>query len=189
MGGVLFSNAIFQNLSITHHLVKCSVKLIISMFKNFLFINISVFYNTPLISTFSLIFLFYLLHSLVDFVSWENTPDSTENELNKNAYNETCEKTDLLNAEHEEVLKSNSNPSSEKTDFGSAGRDVAKSMMSLLLPQAVPLLRNVSMDKEFTISASHMLPSQVTFKDEQNKIGYSVDLPSSGTYNYLCFFF
>ncbi|RDY07457.1 hypothetical protein CR513_08430, partial [Mucuna pruriens] len=113
----------------------------------------------------------------LDFVQ-ENTPDSAASELDKNAYNETgCEITsrDLLNAEHE-VFKSNSNPSSEKSDFGSTGQDVAKSMMSFLLPQAVPLLRNVSTDKEFTISPSNMLPSQVNSKDEQNKIGYSLDV-------------
>ncbi|TKY75463.1 nucleus protein [Spatholobus suberectus] len=117
----------------------------------------------------------------LDFVQ-ENTPDSAPNELDKNAYNETaCEITsgDLLNAENEEMLRSNSNPSSEKSDFGSAGQDMAKSMMSLLLPQAVPLLRNVSTHKEFTISPSNMLPSQVNSKDEQNKIGYSLDVPSS----------
>ncbi|KAK7360635.1 hypothetical protein VNO77_02643 [Canavalia gladiata] len=109
----------------------------------------------------------------------ENTSDSAPNKLDKNASIETaCEITsrDLLNAEHEELLKSNSNPSSEKSDFGAAGQDVAKSMISLLLPQAVPLLRNVSTDKEFTISPSDML---VDYKQEVNEIGYSLDVPSS----------
>ncbi|KAK7386642.1 hypothetical protein VNO78_26976 [Psophocarpus tetragonolobus] len=109
----------------------------------------------------------------------ESIPDSAPRKLD--AYNETaCEITsrDLLNAEHE-VLKSISNPSSERNDFGSAGQDVAKSMMSLLLPQAVPLLRTVSKDKELTISLSDMLPSQVNSKVGQNKIGYNLDVPSA----------
>ncbi|XP_020224826.1 uncharacterized protein LOC109806737 isoform X1 [Cajanus cajan] len=119
----------------------------------------------------------------LDFAQ-ENTPDSAPIKLDKNAYNETaCESEvtsgDLLNAEHEEMLKSNSYPCSEKNYFGSAGQDVAKSMMSLLLPQAVPLLKNVSTDKEFTISPSYMLSSRVNSKDEQNKIGYSLNVPSS----------
>ncbi|KAL2576488.1 hypothetical protein AAZV13_16G079900 [Glycine max] len=115
----------------------------------------------------------------IDFVQ-ENTHDSAPSELDKYAYNETaCQITsgDLLNTEHKEVLKSISNPSSEKSEFGSAGQDVAKSMMALLLPQAVPLLRTVSTDKEFTVRPSDMLPCQVNSKDEQK--GYSVDvLPS-----------
>ncbi|TKY58558.1 hypothetical protein E2542_SST15622 [Spatholobus suberectus] len=84
----------------------------------------------------------------LDFVQ-ENTPDSAPNELDKNAYNETaCEITsgDLLNAENEEMLRSNSNPSSEKRVYN---------------------------------YPSNMLPSQVNSKDEQNKIGYSLDVPSS----------
>jgi len=88
----------------------------------------------------------------------------------------------LLNAEHENAVKSNSNPCSEKGDFGPAGHDVANSMMSLLLPQAVPLLRSVSTDMELIISPADMPPSQVNFKDEHVKVGHSLDVPSSGKY-------
>ncbi|CAJ1941920.1 unnamed protein product [Sphenostylis stenocarpa] len=121
----------------------------------------------------------------LDFYTAENTPDSSPSELHENAYIETaCEITsgELLNAEHEEVVKFNSNPSSQKTDFGSAGQDVANSMMSLLLPQAVPLLRTVTTSKEFVISPNDMPPSQVNSTEEHNKIGYSLHVPSSGKY-------
>ncbi|XP_027916913.1 uncharacterized protein LOC114176166 isoform X1 [Vigna unguiculata] len=117
----------------------------------------------------------------LDFVQ-ENNPDSAASELDKNAYIETaCEITsgELLNAEHENAVKSNSNPCSEKGDFGPAGHDVANSMMSLLLPQAVPLLRSVSTDMELIISPADMPPSQVNFKDEHVKVGHSLDVPSS----------
>jgi len=60
-------------------------------------------------------------------------------------------------------------------------------MMALLLPQAVPLLRTVSTDKEFTVRPSDMLPCQVNSKDEQK--GYSVDVLPSGKYTLSMLFF
>ncbi|KAL2344234.1 hypothetical protein Fmac_005519 [Flemingia macrophylla] len=118
----------------------------------------------------------------LDFAQ-ENTPDSAPSELDKNAYNETaCEREvtsgDLLNSDHEEILKSNPNSCFEKSDFGSVGQDLATSMMSLLLPQAVPLLKNVSTDKDFPISPPDMLSSQVNSK-EKSTIGSRLDVPSS----------
>lgn len=87
------------------------------------------------------------------------------------------------------MLRSDSNPSSEKNHFNSAGQDVAKSMMSLLLPQAVPLLRNVSTDEKLTLIPSDILPSMATnSKDEQNEVGCVLDVPSCGKYTYLCYF-
>jgi len=95
----------------------------------------------------------------------------------------------MLNSKHEEVLRSDSNPSSEKNHFNSAGQDVAKSMMSLLLPQAVPLLRNVSTDEKLTLTPSDILPSLVTnSKEEQNEVGCVLDVPSCGKYTYPCYF-
>jgi hypothetical protein len=70
------------------------------------------------------------------------------------------------------VLRSDSNQSSEKNDYNSAGQDVANSMMSLLLPQAVPLLRNMVTNS----------------KEEQNEVGCVSDVPSSGKYTYPCYF-
>lgn len=80
------------------------------------------------------------------------------------------------------MVKSNSNPCSEKGDFGSAGNDVANSMMSLLLPQAVPLLRSFSTDKELIISPADMPPYHVNSKDEHDKIAHSLEVASSGKY-------
>ncbi|KAK7346135.1 hypothetical protein VNO80_20650 [Phaseolus coccineus] len=117
----------------------------------------------------------------LDFVQ-EYTPDSAPSELDKNAYIETTYEITsgkLSNAEHKKLVKSNSNPCSEKGDFGSAGLDVANSMMSLLLPQAVPLLRSVSTDKELIVSPADMPPSPVNSKDEHNKVGCSLDVASS----------
>lgn len=118
----------------------------------------------------------------------ENTSDFSPSKVDKNGCEVTSE--DLLNTEHEEVLKCNSNLGSEESDFESAGQDVAKSMMSLLLPQAVPLLRNASTDKEFTIIPSDMLPSRLNSMEKQIEVGYVLDVPASGKYtNTYCFSF
>ncbi|XP_050911179.1 uncharacterized protein LOC127126306 isoform X2 [Lathyrus oleraceus] len=108
----------------------------------------------------------------------EKISDSVPSNLAKNNDSEpTCEAVseDLLNSKHEEVLKSDSNISLEKDYFNSAGKDVAKSMMSLLLPQAVPLLMNNSTDEKFTLIPLDILPS----KEEQNEVGCVLDVPSS----------
>ncbi|XP_058744306.1 uncharacterized protein LOC131616867 [Vicia villosa] len=75
----------------------------------------------------------------------------------------------------EEVLKYDSNISPKNDYYNSTDKDVAKSMMSLLLPQAVPLLRNNSTDEKFTLIPSDTLP----FKEEQNEVGCVSDVPSS----------
>ncbi|XP_019422414.1 PREDICTED: uncharacterized protein LOC109332026 [Lupinus angustifolius] len=109
----------------------------------------------------------------------ENTDEVAPSNLDENAYSGTaCGITsgDFLNPEHE-VFNSNSNPSSDKGDFDSSGQDVAKSMISLLLPQAVPLLRNVSMNKKSIISPADMSPSRVNSKKVQNEVGYKLDVP------------
>ncbi|XP_058747665.1 uncharacterized protein LOC131620558 isoform X2 [Vicia villosa] len=108
----------------------------------------------------------------------DNISDSVPSSLDKNNDGEpTCEAIfeDLLNSKREEVLKSDSNISPEKDYFNSAGQDVANSMMSLLLPQAVPLLRNNSTDEKFSLIPSDILPS----KEEQNEAGCVLDVPSS----------
>ncbi|KAL5063273.1 hypothetical protein RYX36_025010 [Vicia faba] len=108
----------------------------------------------------------------------ENISDAVPSNLDKNNDSEpTCEAIteDLLNSKHEEVPKSDSNISPEKDYFNSSVKDVANSMMSLLLPQAVPLLRNNSTDEKFTLISSDILPS----KEEQNEVGCVLDVPSS----------
>ncbi|KAI5419480.1 hypothetical protein KIW84_043596 [Lathyrus oleraceus] len=90
----------------------------------------------------------------------------------------------LVTAEDDKVMQSRSKESQgcigidlcapDTLDL-QAAQDVAKSMMALLLPQAVPLLRNNSTDKKFTLIPSDVLPS----KEEQNEVGYVLDVPSS----------
>lgn len=86
---------------------------------------------------------------------------------------------DVLTSEHQEVVISNSNPSFEESEFDLGGQDVAKSMMTVLLPQAIPLLKKDSMKKKLTINPSGILPSMVN-SSEDNKIGNFLDAASSG---------
>lgn len=53
----------------------------------------------------------------------------------------------------EEVIgTSNSNGSSQKSDFDSVGQETAKFMMSFLLPQAIPLLKKAPRKKKAAAS-------------------------------------
>ncbi|XP_048232822.1 uncharacterized protein LOC8264610 isoform X2 [Ricinus communis] len=88
--------------------------------------------------------------------------------------------TDLVVSEHlvntscleeEEAGTSNSNVGSEKSDFDSVGQDIAKSMMTVLLPQAVPLLKKTSRKKKKTISSSKNFPSICKPYEESNGTG------------------
>ncbi|PON97232.1 Guanine nucleotide-binding protein, beta subunit [Trema orientale] len=58
----------------------------------------------------------------------------------------------------EEIGTSNSNVGSEKSDFDSVGQETAKSMMTFLLPQAIPLLKKASMKKNSALSPLEILP-------------------------------
>ncbi|KAI4357999.1 hypothetical protein L6164_001908 [Bauhinia variegata] len=113
----------------------------------------------------------------------ENTYDSAPSSLGKNAYNQEAHETapgGLSEARQgENLLSSNPNPSPEKSGFDSVSEDVAKSMMTLLLPQAIPLLKNSSSIKKFNISSSEMLPSGVTSMEVDNKTGGLLDVPAS----------
>ncbi|KAJ8774514.1 hypothetical protein K2173_016960 [Erythroxylum novogranatense] len=62
----------------------------------------------------------------------------------------------------EDIATSNSNINSGKSDFDSVGEEVAKSMMTVLLPQAVPLLKRSSSKKKKkkkSVSPLQNLPS------------------------------
>lgn len=107
--------------------------------------------------------------------------------MDKNAYTERAYEItsgDLFSIEHQEVLKSNSNPSLEKSDFDSGGEDVAKSMMTVLLPQAIPLLKKDSTNKKLTIEPSGMLPSIMNSNEEDKIIGSLLEAASSGNGSY-----
>lgn len=54
----------------------------------------------------------------------------------------------------EEIGTSNSNVNSEKSDCDSVGQEMVKSMMTFLLPQAVPLLKNSSRKKNAPVKSN-----------------------------------
>lgn len=58
----------------------------------------------------------------------------------------------------EETATSKSNASSEMSEFDSVGQEMAKSMMTFLLPQAIPLLKKGSRKEKGTVSPSEVLP-------------------------------
>ena len=68
----------------------------------------------------------------------------------------------------EEIGTSNSNAGSEKSDFDSVGQETAKSMMTFLLPQAIPLLKKASRKKNTAVSPLETLPC-VVHSEKQNK--------------------
>ncbi|CAK7326230.1 unnamed protein product [Dovyalis caffra] len=81
----------------------------------------------------------------------------------------------------EEVIGTpNSNGSSERSDFDSVGQDVAKSMMTLLLPQAIPLLKKNSRKKTKTISYSENLPGTPKPLENNDENGQFVEAQSPG---------
>lgn len=97
----------------------------------------------------------------------------------------------LITESHpEEVIGTpNSNGNSERSDFDSAGQDIAKSMMTFLLPQAIPLLKNKSRKKKKTIGYSEILPNtpkphenndeNLQFVEGQSPCVYGSVLPGS----------
>ncbi|KAI4302182.1 hypothetical protein MLD38_037963 [Melastoma candidum] len=62
----------------------------------------------------------------------------------------------------EEIAFDSSNGSSEKIDFDSVGEDIAKSMISLLLPRAIPLLTYTSRKKRKKINKKFDASSDAT---------------------------
>lgn len=83
----------------------------------------------------------------------------------------------------EEVVTSNSSGSSEKGDFDSVGGETAKSMMTFLLPQAVPLLKKASKKKKRSASPSEISPSRMYPQKENNETDVqSIGVVSLSTY-------
>ncbi|KAI9105096.1 hypothetical protein K1719_022812 [Acacia pycnantha] len=90
----------------------------------------------------------------------ENTSNSTPSTLDKNAYNEKAHQIASGESLSVEV------------------NDVAKSMMSLLLPQVIPFLKDSTTEK-LTSSPSGKLPSIMNSSQEDNKIGNLLEAASS----------
>ncbi|KAK4263611.1 hypothetical protein QN277_029000 [Acacia crassicarpa] len=90
----------------------------------------------------------------------ENTSNSTPSTLDKNAYNEKAHQIASGESLSVEV------------------NDVAKSMMTLLLPQVIPFLKDSTTEK-LTSSPSGKLPSIMNSSQEDQKIGNLLEAASS----------
>lgn len=90
----------------------------------------------------------------------------------------------LITESHpEEVIGTpNSNGNSERIDSDSAGQDIAKSMMTVLLPQAIPLLKNKSKKREKTIGYSEILPNTPKPHENNDENLQFVEAQSPGVY-------
>jgi hypothetical protein len=96
----------------------------------------------------------------------------------------------LLTESHprEEIGTSGSIASSEKSDYDSVGQEMAKSMMTFLLPQAIPLLKKASRKKKAMVSPSKIVPCMVKSQWENNEARYTVDVPPPGTEPFADYF-
>lgn len=88
----------------------------------------------------------------------------------------------------EEIGISSSNVSSEKNDNDSVGQEMAKSMMTFLLPQAIPLLKKASRKKKAMGIPSKIVPCEVQSQWENNEARYSVDVLPPGTEPFADYF-
>lgn len=86
----------------------------------------------------------------------------------------------LLTESHpeEEMATNKSDTSSQNVDFDSVGQEMAKSMMTFLLPQAIPLLSKRSRKKKGTGSPSVVPPCTVKSQKEINE----TTAPSPGAF-------
>ncbi|PQQ04543.1 uncharacterized protein Pyn_31565 [Prunus yedoensis var. nudiflora] len=93
------------------------------------------------------------------FFTQDTTSDSAPAFQDRSASNVVISEG-LLTESHpeEETATSKSNASSEMSEFDSVGQEMAKSMMTFLLPQAIPLLKKGSRKEKGTVSPSEVLP-------------------------------
>lgn len=104
------------------------------------------------------------LHSLG--APWHISADDTSDPVPTSSKEKPCYVEDELISGHvvdseesapeshpeEEMATSTSNESYEKIDFDSVGQEIAKSMMTVLLPQALPLLKKSTKKKTANIN-------------------------------------
>ncbi|KAK8488689.1 hypothetical protein V6N11_019853 [Hibiscus sabdariffa] len=117
------------------------------------------------------------------------TESHQEKEIGTSNSNAGSEKSDFDSVGHglvtefhqEEIGTSNSNTGSEKSDFDSVGQEMTKLMMTVLLPQAVPLLKKSSKKKETSspCKGSKVLPHVVNSRDDNIETNHLLNLPSS----------
>lgn len=85
----------------------------------------------------------------------------------------------VADSDEEEMGKSNSNTSSGKSEFDSIGPAVAQSMMTLLLPQAIPLLKVFSRKKKEIFSSPKLSLYEVNSEHGNVEMGEKVDSADS----------
>ncbi|KAK6242610.1 hypothetical protein SCA6_007999 [Theobroma cacao] len=81
--------------------------------------------------------------------------------------------------QEDEVGTSNSNTGSEKSDSDSVSQEMAKLMMTVLLPQAIPLLKESSKKKREIINPYKVLPHVVNSRVNNIETNHLLNLPSS----------
>ena len=79
-----------------------------------------------------------------------------------------------------EMANYTSNGSSERSDFDSVGQEVAKSMMTVLLPQALPLLKKTSRKKKATNNHLRLPLCRAESLEENNGACPIVNIASPG---------
>lgn len=78
-------------------------------------------------------------------------------------------KNPATESHQEEIGAFNCNADSGKSDFDSVGHETAESMMSFLLPQAIPLLGRTSRKKKANVTVLEALPSGMNSKQENKE--------------------
>ncbi|GMI99857.1 hypothetical protein like AT1G26330 [Hibiscus trionum] len=81
--------------------------------------------------------------------------------------------------QEKEIGTSNSNAGSEKSDFDSVGQEMTKLMMTVLLPQAVPLLKKSSKKKKEASGSCKVLPHVVNSGEDNIETNHLLNFPSS----------
>lgn len=68
-----------------------------------------------------------------------------------------------MDSHPQEICPLDTNLGSKRNDFDSVGQDMVKSMMTFLLPQAIPLLKDTSGRKKTATSNLETLPCGNTY--------------------------
>ncbi|XP_022968243.1 uncharacterized protein LOC111467538 isoform X1 [Cucurbita maxima] len=97
-------------------------------------------------------------------VIFESAPISFEKK-NLNELDIIIPEESVMDAHPEEICSWNRNSGSKRNDFDSVGQDMVKSMMTYLLPQAVPLLEENSDRKKTATSNLETFPCDENTKD------------------------
>lgn len=89
---------------------------------------------------------------------------------------------DLVIESHpeEEMVTCTAHASSERSDIDSVGQEITKSMMTVLLPRALPLLKTFTRKKKTESKPSEVSLYKKRSKKKNNKMDLVVDVASPG---------